>query len=408
MVGDRLDHPLDREIGRRLAEGAHRLLHGLVGGDRDGAVLHAVDAIGPDDRADRLAELERRAARIGADIVERPHLHRADDAGIVEGGLDVEVALRPVGVAAAHVLEPILDQPHRDAEPAREVADQHGVLDAALDAIAAADVDVVVDAHRRAGKLQRRRDLVRIARHLHRGPDVEDLAPGIPTRQHAEGLDRHRGAAPPLHLERQVVRAVGEILLDRAPDERAVEQHIGAVIGVHRRAAGRERLLAVEHERQLLVLDRDRLGGVLGERAGVRDHRRHPFARIARYVDGERAARHVRRIEPRHQRHGRGGKLAAVEHVMHAGQAERRGLVDGDDARRRVWAGDERHVAGARQGDVGGEPALTDHEAAVLPHPAVGRYEAERRGRRTHGCTAGWLRPRMRSAASAIASTIWA
>ena len=69
-------------------------------------------------------------------------------------------ALGPVRVAAAHVLEPVLDQPHRDAEPARQIADQHRVLDAALDAVAAADVDVVVHAHRRARQLQRARDLV--------------------------------------------------------------------------------------------------------------------------------------------------------------------------------------------------------------------------------------------------------
>ena len=43
---------------------------------------------------------------------------------------------------------------------AREIADEHGVLDAALDAVAAADVDVVVHAHRVAGQPQRARELV--------------------------------------------------------------------------------------------------------------------------------------------------------------------------------------------------------------------------------------------------------
>ncbi len=85
-----VDGALDGKIGRRLAETAHGLLHGLVGGHRDGAVLHAADAIGPDDGADRLAELERRAAGIGAHIVEGAHFHGMDHAGIVEGDLDVE------------------------------------------------------------------------------------------------------------------------------------------------------------------------------------------------------------------------------------------------------------------------------------------------------------------------------
>ena len=90
---------------------------------------------------------------------------------------------------------------------------------------------------------------------------------------------------------------------------------------MHQRAAGRVGLLAVEHERQWLVLDRDRLGGVLGERAGIGDDRRHPFAGIARHVDRQRTPRHVRRIEAGSERQRGGGQLAAVEHVVHARQA---------------------------------------------------------------------------------------
>ena len=188
---------LDGVVGRRLAEAAHRLLRRLVGVTAMALVLHALDPVRPDDGADRLAELERRAPGIGADIVERAHLHRADDAVVVERHLDIEDAVRPVHVAAAHVLQPVLDQPHRDGRARAKIADQHGVLDAALDAVAAADVDVVMHAHRRSSAAQRARDLVGIFRHLDRGPDVEDLAPGVPARRHAEGLDRHRRAAAP-------------------------------------------------------------------------------------------------------------------------------------------------------------------------------------------------------------------
>ena len=74
------------------------------------------------------------------------------------------------------------------------------------------------------------------------------------------------------------MRAVGEILLDLAPDEGAIEQHVGAMIRVHERAAGRIGFLAVEHERQRLVIHAHQLGGVFGERARVRNHRRHPFS----------------------------------------------------------------------------------------------------------------------------------
>ena len=60
----------EREIGRRLAEAAHRFLRRLVGHHRDRLVADRADAIGTADRAHRLAELERRAAGIGADIVD--------------------------------------------------------------------------------------------------------------------------------------------------------------------------------------------------------------------------------------------------------------------------------------------------------------------------------------------------
>ena len=91
---------------------------------------------------------------------------------------------------------------------------------------------------------------------------------------------------------------------------------------------------------------------------------------------------------------------------MHARHGERLGLVDRDDARGGVRTRHHGHVARTRQGDIGGEAALADDEAPVLAHAAVGRYEPERR--RAHGVPAGRFRLRMRSAASAIASTICA
>ena len=204
------------------------------------------------------------------------------------------------------------------------------------------------------------------------------------------------------------MRALGKVLVDLAPHEAPVEQHVRAVRLVHQRAAGPVRLLAVEHERQRLVLDRDRLGGVLGERPAVRHHRGDPFARIARDVDRERPARHVRRVEPGHQRQRRGGELLPVEHVVHARHLQRRALVDRHDARRRPRAAHQRDMARAGQRDVGREAALAGDEAAVLAHAAVGRDVAEA-VRCAHGfMLGGRLAPRRRSAASATASTICA
>jgi hypothetical protein len=281
------------------------------------------------------------------------------------------------------------------------------MLDAALDPIAAAHIHVVVHAYRGTRQFQRQRDLVGKTRHLHGGKNIEDFTPRIPTGQHAECFDRDRRAATPFKLQRQTVRALRKILLDLAPDEGAVEKHVRAVLGVHDRTARRIGLLAVEHERQRLVLDLNQLRRIFRERAAVGDHRGDPFARIAGDVDGERAARHLRRIEAGEEWRGRRRELAAVEHVMHAGKVERRRFVHAQDARRGIRAGHHRDIPHAGQHDVSGEATLAGDETPVLAHAAVARHEPEWL-RRAHGLPTGWLSPRMRSAASAIASTIWA
>ena len=63
---------------------------------------------------------------------------------------------------------------------------------------------------------------------------------------------------------------------------------------------------------------------------------------------------------------------------------------------------------GVGQVDIGDEIALAGDEAAVLAHAAVGRDEAEFFERAHLLNSAGRLTPRMRSAASAIASMICA
>ena len=122
-------------------------------------------------------------------------------------------------IAAAHVFEAILDEAHGTTDAAGEMRHENALLDAALDAIAAADVDVVMDADIVGGNSQRAGDLVRIFRHLDRGPDIEHVAPWIPRRGYAKGLDRHRRIASPGDAERQMARALGEVPVDVAPDE---------------------------------------------------------------------------------------------------------------------------------------------------------------------------------------------
>ena len=142
---------------------------------------------------------------------------------------------------------------------------------------------------------------------------------------------------------------------------------------MHQHGAGLDRLLGVEHEGQLLVIDAHFLRRVLGQRAAVGNDRRDPFAGIARDVGRERPARHIRRFEPVQQRQRGVGEFMAVEHIMHAGHGERRALVDAHDPRRRIGAGDQRDMPHVGQFDIGHEMPLAGDKAAVLAHAAVGR-----------------------------------
>ncbi len=91
---------------------------------------------------------------------------------------------------------------------------------------------------------------------------------------------------------------------------------------------------------------------------------------------------------------------------MHAGRGKRGPLVDRDNARGGMRATHKRDMARAGECNIGRETTLAGDEAAILAHAAIGRDITE--GAPAHGVPCGWFRPRMRSAASAIASTIWA
>ena len=277
--GDAVHAGLDGIVGGCLAEAAHGLLRRLVGRHGDGVIGDRADAVRADDGADRLAELQRRPTRVRADVVERAHAHGMHEAHAVICQLDVEHALRPVHVAAAHVLESVLDQLHGPRQAAREIAREHRMLDAALDAVAAAHVHVLMHAHAIERHAQGARDLVGELRHLDRGPHVQHLAPGIPARHHAEGLDRHGGAAAPLDAVGQRVRRRGKGLVDVAPYEALVEQHVGPVRGMYRRAFRPIGGFAVEQERERLVDDTHLLARILGQCAALGHDGCDPFAR---------------------------------------------------------------------------------------------------------------------------------
>jgi hypothetical protein len=56
------------------------------------------------------------AARIGTNIIHRAHPHGTDDAISIEGKGDVEDAVVALHVAAAHVLQTVLEEADRAAQ----------------------------------------------------------------------------------------------------------------------------------------------------------------------------------------------------------------------------------------------------------------------------------------------------
>src|SRR3954453_15136484 len=111
---------------------------------------------------------------------------------------------------------------------------EDSMLDTSLHPVASANIHVLVYAHAIEGNAQSARDLIRVLWHLDRCPDVKDLSPGIPFREYAEGFDRNRGVSAPGHTKLQVSRGLGEVPIDIAPDERAVEKYVRAMVRVYR------------------------------------------------------------------------------------------------------------------------------------------------------------------------------
>ncbi len=297
-----------------------------------------------------------------------------------ESGFDVEDAVRALRVAAAHVLEPVLDQPHGHAEPAREITGEHRMLQAALHAVGAADIDVEMDAHRVARQPQRARKLVGIFRHLDRRPDVEQLVRVIPLRDDAESLDRHGRAAMPARAKGKALVGRGEILGDRSPSRiyggySTFEPCSGWTIG----ASGSDRPLRVDHRRQRLVIHLDELGRVLGKGAAVGDHRRNPLADIARHAMRQGIAAQLWRIEAAHHRVGRDGQIFAGHDGAHARQSKGGLGVDAAKARERIGTCHERDMQHARQRHIGDEAPGTGEEAAILLRTPLFRDIAEAR-----------------------------
>ena len=351
-------------------------------------VLDALNAVRPHDGAHWLAQLQGRAARVGANVVQGAHAHGAQGAVVLKAQRHIKNAVGALHVAATHVLDAVFDKAHRAAQFFGEVAHHDGVLQAALDAVAAAHVHVKVHAHAVAGQAQGFGQLVGELGHLDRGPHIQHFGGVVPLAGHGKGFDRHGRVACPAHAVAQLVVALCKVFLDRAPNELAVKNQVRAVGRVHQRCVAEQGGFGVHDVGGLFVLDHHQLGGVFGQGAGVGHHRSHPFTGVARHVRGHGKARDLRRIHTGQHRVGGGAQLSTRDHRMHAGHGQRLAGVDAQNFGAGIGAGHQGHMQHALAVDVGGVVALAHHKAFVLHRAAVFADVSERAGV-THGCAPG-------------------
>ena len=141
----------------------------------------------------------------------------------------------------------------------------------------------------------------------------------------AAPFDRMRAAAMLLEIDARAMRRARERVGDIAIGLPELGQQIARAGAMDARCARRERLPAVRHRRQRLVVDRDQRGGVLGDVARLRDHDRHRLADKGDLVLGQDERRDVGRklrgakLQRKPLLCEQRRKIGEREHGMHAG-----------------------------------------------------------------------------------------
>ncbi len=301
------------------------------------------------------------------------------------------------------MLAPVLDPFDRPAEPHRREADEKILrVELAADAEAAAGIAFLEHDGSGAAAEHAGERIAVAVRHLRGAVQFDDVARRIMARQGAARFERH--AAMP--ADRQV-----------EPDNRVRCGECGIdlpIFGAHDqrlcRNSGREaarRRPGVEQWRQLLGLDHDQIGGVLGEVRIGREHGSDRLADIAQPVlrqqrltiRAQRLARRVAKIDRRQI-----GDVLARPDRRDAGRREGRGDIDVAQLGMGVRRAHDPHVQLVRKAQIADKLAAPRDERRVLKPRDRPAYNS--RQRRFRGAGHGRL-PRSSANAARTASTMF-
>ena len=268
-------------------------------------------------------------------------------------------------VGGDQMLAAVLDPFHRAVEPHRGDANQHVLgINLAADAEAAADVQLVAPHRRRRPPEHARDQLLVPVRHLRRAVQLQHVARGVVAAERAARLQRHAGvpAGCQVQLDDGVRRR--EHRLDVAVALRE-ECRFGVTAGRELAGLGAR----VEQRRQFLDLDRDQLGGVLGNVRILGEHCGDRLADVAHLVRGQHRLAVRRELLDRPLAEIDRPDVVDVARGPHRDDARQRagfGGVDRNDAAVRVVGAHHPHVKLAREIDVGGETAPARDQRRVF------------------------------------------
>ena len=387
-VGDRIDQPLAHEAAFETTRRPIGRRRRLVGQAKPADRAIGRNPIRAGQHRDRhFRDARTVGAHVGALVEDKFVLERQDAALFIDRDAGVVMLLARV-IGRHQMLAPVLDPFDRAAEPHCGETDEEILrVELAPDAEAAAGI-AFLEHHPGRTAAEHAGERVAVAvRHLRGAVQLDNVTRRIMPRQGAARLERH--AAMPTDREIEA-------------DDRLRPSECGIdfpVFGAHDQRLGRNsggeaarRRLGVEQRRQLVRLDRDQIGGILGEIGVGREYGRDRLADIAQPVPRQQRlairaqcfARRVAKIDRRQI-----GNVLAGPDRRNAGRRERGPNVHFAQHGMGVRRAHDPHVQLMRKTEIADKLAAPRHERRVLKsrdrpadNPSWRRFRDAAHGRR--------------------------